>query len=154
MASLGPDPLHADVDENVVLDRLTQPAFRRRRLAGLLLDQGFLAGLGNYLRSEILFAARTSPSMRPLDCDAVGLRRISRAIIRLMKRSYRTGGITNPPSRVKQLRSRGCSRSEYRFAVFGREGDPCHVCGETILREELAGRRLYYCPGCQQVTGV
>lgn len=154
VAFLGPDPLHADVDEHVVRDRLAQPAFRRRRLAGLLLDQGFLAGLGNYLRSEILFAARMSPLARPLDCGEAGMRRISRAVVRLMQRSYRTGGVTNSPSRVKCLRSRGCSRSEYRFAVFGREGDPCHVCGETILRKELAGRRLYYCPGCQQVTGV
>lgn len=154
LASLGPDPLHADVNEDVVRDRLGQLAFSRRRLAGLLLDQGFLAGLGNYLRSEILFAARTSPLTRPMDCDQAGIRRISRAIIGLMQRSYRTGGVTNSPSRVKRLQSQGCTRSEYRFAVFGRAGNPCHVCGETIIRQDLAGRRLYSCPDCQQGAGV
>lgn len=154
LASLGPDPLHSEVNEEVVFERLGQAAFRRRRLAGLLLDQGFLAGLGNYLRSEILFAARTHPLARPVDCPEAGTRRIARSITRLMGRSYRTGGITNSPSCVKRLRARGWSRPEYRFAVFGRDGRSCHVCGETILRQELAGRRLYYCPGCQQGPGV
>jgi endonuclease-8 len=142
------------VNDDVVFERFGRLAFRRRRLAGLLLDQGFFAGLGNYLRSEILFAARTNPLARPVDCDEAGARRISRSIVRLMRRSYRTGGITNSPSCVKRLRSRGWSRPEYRFAVFGRDGQACHVCGEIILRQELAGRRLYYCPGCQQGPGV
>ncbi|MCC6706705.1 MAG: hypothetical protein IT492_03995 [Gammaproteobacteria bacterium] len=47
-----------------------EPAFRRRSVAALYLDQGFLAGIGNYLRSEILFFAGVSPQARPMDLDA------------------------------------------------------------------------------------
>ena len=49
--------------------RLQHKSFQRRRFTSLLLDQGFLAGLGNYLRSEILFVARVHPTLRPIDCD-------------------------------------------------------------------------------------
>ncbi|HEY4374657.1 MAG TPA: DNA-formamidopyrimidine glycosylase family protein [Burkholderiales bacterium] len=59
---LGPDVLEAATTLAIVRARLQSPAFARRRLAALLLEQGFLAGLGNYLRSEILFAA---PAPRP-----------------------------------------------------------------------------------------
>lgn len=154
LKTLGPDPLHDNVNAGLVARRMLEPGFVNRRLAGLLLDQGFIAGLGNYLRSEILFAAGLWPDARPGDCDAAGTQRLSRAIIRLTRRSYRTGGITNPPSLVQSLRSRGWSRGEYRFAVFGRGDEPCHVCGETIMREQKAGRRLYFCPRCQQAPGV
>jgi len=154
LASLGLDPLHATTDPGAVAARLLQPFLARRRLAGLLLDQRCFAGLGNYLRSEILFAAGTSPRVRPVDCDQPRIRRLARSIVDLTRRSYRTGGITIAPSRVKQLKRAGWAREEYRFAVFGRDGLACHVCGDTIVREELGGRRLYHCPTCQHSPGV
>ena len=57
LLKLGPDVLHPQTDLKQVLAQYQDPRFRRRRLSTLLLDQGFLAGLGNYLRSEILFVA-------------------------------------------------------------------------------------------------
>jgi endonuclease-8 len=154
LASLGPDPLHPGVDAGDLACRMIAPAFSRRRFAGLLLDQRFLAGPGNYLRSEILYAARLHPGARPVDCDRVLINRMARTVISLMRRAYRTGGITNSPACVRRLRSRGLSRAEYRFAVYGREGRPCHRCGEPIVGENPGGRRLYFCPSCQRGPGV
>jgi len=149
LAGLGPDPLHPDVGLTQVQERIQDPRFRGRALAGLLLDQRFFAGLGNYLRSEILFDAGVHPERRPADCDDRQLGRLARAILYLTRRSYRTGGITNDPKRVKRLRQKGLSRAALRFTVFGRAGRPCYICGKEILRSSIGGRRAYFCPACQ-----
>lgn len=66
-----------------------------------------------------------------------------------MLRSYRTRGVTNDPDTVRELKAKGWSRGQYRFAVFGRGGEPCFDCGDTIVRQSLSGRRCYFCPTCQ-----
>jgi endonuclease VIII len=154
LAGLGPDPLHASLSQALVRRRLDDPEFRRRQLAALLLDQGFFAGLGNYLRSEILFAARVHPQRRPADCADSQLDALARAILRLPRRSYRTGGITNGDTLVKRLRKQGVSREALRFQVFGRDGQGCYRCGQKIVRASAGGRRTYYCPGCQTAEDV
>lgn len=154
LIGLGPDPLQPTLDAAGVVARMMEKRFRGRGFAGLLLDQAFLAGLGNYLRSEILFSARMDPRSRTLDCSEAGLRRLSRAAVAIPRRSYRTGGLTIAASRARQLKSLGWPRDAYRFAVFGRHGQACHVCGETIRRQNMAGRRLYFCPQCQRDSGV
>ena len=54
------------------------------------------------------------------------------------------------PERVAALKDDGVPRSDHRFFVFGRDGRPCRDCGATILRRDVAGRRLYHCPRCQR----
>ena len=154
LALLGPDPLHGDVGPQGVAERLLDDRFGRRRLSGLLLDQRFMAGLGNYLRSEILFTARLAPSARPVDCDEGQIGRLARAILTVTRRSYRTGGVTNSPTVARRLRTAGVARPGYRFAVFSRAGEPCHRCGGRVRGGRAGGRRIYDCPGCQPRPGV
>ena len=149
LARLGPDILNSRVSWRKVAARYRDAAFARKTLAALLLDQGFLAGVGNYLRSEILYAARVAPQMTPGDCSDAQIEALARASCELMRRSYRTGGITTEPALVKDLKRAGYRRGQFRFAVFAREGQPCHECGTEIVRKELAGRRVYLCPACQ-----
>ena len=59
------------------------------------IDQGFLGGLGNYLRSEILFVARLHPTLRPIDCTTDQIAQLAAAAIALPWQSYETAGITN-----------------------------------------------------------
>lgn len=151
---LGPDPLDTDLTLGACRARLGDRRFSGRSLAGLLLDQSFFAGLGNYLRSEILFRAGLYPMFRPRDCSAAQIATLARAVRDLPRRSYRTGGITNDARRVQALRRAGLSRSEYRFLVFGRDGQPCHDCGTPIQRMAAAGRRAYYCSVCQPQPDV
>jgi len=154
LIGLGPDPLQPTVEPPMVVTRMKDARFCRRRFAGLLLDQAFLAGPGNYLRSEILFSARIDPASRPVDCSGSGLGRLARAAVAIPRRSYRTGGVTVSASLARRLKSLGWSRDAYRFAVFGRHGQPCHVCGATIRRSDMAGRRLYFCLRCQRNGSV
>lgn len=146
LAKLGPDPLDPATTLVTLLDHWAQPRFARRGVAALFLDQGFLAGVGNYLRSEILFVAGVSPKGRlPHNLEP-----LARAALDLFRRSHRSKGITNDAELVRQLKANGVRRRDYRHWVFNRQGGACHRCGASILKEMLAGRRLYWCPGCQR----
>jgi endonuclease-8 len=149
LARLGPDALDRDVRPRMLERRMLADGFRRRRIAGLLLDQSFVAGLGNYLRSEIAHFAGVRPERRPMDLSPKECRRMARAILTVPRRSYRTGGITNPADLARDLRAGGHPRRVYRHAVFGRADEACWTCGATVERFDLAGRRCFVCPGCQ-----
>ena len=150
LARLGPDLLSEAADVETIVERLESARFRQRQLAGLLLDQGFLAGLGNYLRAEILTHAGLHPSLKPAHCDAQQLRKLASVIIGLTQRAYRTRGIINPPKLVARLKRQGLTaREQYRFNSYGRAGEPCHFCGTVIECSNAGGRKMYFCPGCQ-----
>jgi endonuclease-8 len=150
LARLGPDLLSEAADVETIVERLESARFRQRQLAGLLLDQGFLAGLGNYLRAEILTHAGLHPALKPAHCNAQQLRKLAREIIGLTQRAYRTRGIINPPKLVAGLKRQGLTaREQYRFNSYGRAGEPCHFCGTVIECSNAGGRKMYFCPGCQ-----
>ena len=149
LSRLGPDVLSQDPSAEDLVERLGEPRFRRRQLAALLLDQGFVAGLGNYLRAEILFEARIHPRRRAADCTETILHRLADRVIALTRRTYRTRGITLPPSRVAALKAAGAPRSAYRFWVYGRGGEPCRLCGRPIAARPIGGRTCFWCPDCQ-----
>jgi endonuclease-8 len=149
LSRLGPDALDTAVTPEQIAARFMETRFRRKRLSTLLLDQGFLAGLGNYLRSEICFVAGVHPSLRPIDCTAVQINSLATASLDLTRQSYRTRGITNDLALVETLKAQGTSYRDYRWWVFGREGRPCYTCGMPIVKEPLGGRRAYFCQNCQ-----
>jgi len=150
LARLGPDLLSEKPDTETLYQRLTSPRFRQRQLAGLLLDQGFVAGLGNYLRAEILTRARLHPALKPAQCSEQQLRNLARQIIRLTRRSYRTRGLVNPPELIARLKQEGLTkREQHRFNSYARAGEGCHFCGSIIKVSNAGGRKMYYCSGCQ-----
>lgn len=145
----GLDILSTEADVAQIAAWLREPQFARRRLGHLLLDQGFLAGVGNYLRSEILFAAGLHHDQRLCDLHDVAIRRLADATHGLFWRSVKTGGITNDAGRVQQLRQSGWRRCDYRHYVFGRDGQACFLCDGPISKTTVSGRRLYHCRQCQ-----
>ena len=149
LAKIGPDIMDPGLNWQAVVARLRERPFAGRTLAALYLDQSFLAGNGNYLRSEIIHDARLHPGARPAELSTGELGRLARSTLTISRRSYETGGITLAPRLSATLKKKGISRSWRRFYVFGRTGRPCHHCGGTIERHEIGSRRLYDCPGCQ-----
>ena len=149
LARLGPDILDADLTPGVVVERLTDRRFRNRALGSLYLDQSFLAGNGNYLRSEILWSARVDPASRPAALERQALERLARETLKISRRSYRTRGITLAPRLAKTLKGRGESFEKRRFYVYGREGQPCRECGSNIERRTMGSRSLFVCNSCQ-----
>jgi endonuclease-8 len=148
LARLGPDVLEPALDEAAVEARLREPRFAGRSLGALLLDQGFLAGMGNYLRSEVLFAARLRPERRPRDLDDGERAALARELLAVPRHSYATRGIA--PAGGMRADYLTDTPDAFRFLVFDREGQPCPVCGATIERREVGSRRLYLCPPCQR----
>jgi endonuclease VIII len=149
LSRLGPDLLDEATSLTQVAERFLDKRFHRRGLVSLLLDQQFLCGLGNYLRSEVLFVARVHPSRRPVDCEPSQIQALAQAALAVTQQSYHTKGITNDVQLAQALKAQGKRRRDYRHWVFGRQHQPCYVCGTSILKETLGGRRLYYCPTCQ-----
>ncbi len=150
LRKLGPDALDSKLDAIALAERLVSPRFAGKALAGLLLDQAFLAGMGNYLRTEVLYYAGLHPSVRPKDLRPLELARLAEQLLGVTRRSYATGGVTNEAAIAGVLQGDGAPFEGYRFAAFERAGQPCYQCGSTIERMELAGRRLYLCPECQR----
>ncbi|MEM7405103.1 MAG: endonuclease VIII [Pseudomonadota bacterium] len=150
LTRIGPDVLAPDLTWRALAKRLAERAFLRRSLASLYLDQSYVAGLGNYLRSEILFFAKVHPRRRPLDLSIGERGALARQTLAIAQRSYETRGITNPDRIVRRRKAAGLTRkSELRFAVFDRAGEPCDYCNTEIERTEAGSRRLYICPTCQ-----
>ena len=152
LSKLGPDVLSSGIDVADLVTRLSDPRFARRAVHALLLDQAFVAGLGNYLRSEVLFDAGLHPGVRLGDLSEIDRRRLARSILQVTRQAYRTGGVTNSATRVKNLKAQGMRRSEYRHHVFTRGGRSCWTCGEEILRQNLGGRKIFHCPECQPLS--
>ena len=111
LQTLGPDVLDPDTTPTQVRDRLLPKPFARRSFSTLLLDQHCLSGLGNYLRSEILFWAGVHPNMRPVDCSETQLQKIGEAAIAMPQQSYRHNGITNDLEQALTMRQQGQKRS-------------------------------------------
>lgn len=143
------DVLDEAVTVEQIAERFQDHRFYRRQLPILLLDQHFLGGLGNYLRSEILFVARVFPALRPVDCSPCQIAALSQAVLKVTHQSYVTKGITNDLETAMRLKAQGYKQGDYRHFVFNRDHQPCFICGATIVKVMLAGRRLYYCPHCQ-----
>jgi endonuclease-8 len=147
LARIGPDIMSASLKQ--VMVQLNDPRFRRRRLGQLLLDQAFLAGVGNYLRSEALHVAGIHPLARPGDCGKKELKALGEAILALARRSYEHNGVTNDLAQASSLKAAGIPRREYRHWVFSREGRECFRCSGLITKIPVASRRLYLCSHCQ-----
>ena len=149
LAKLGPDVFADDTTPAFLRRRMSSKRFARRPLGRLLMDQTFLAGLGNYLRTEILYAARLHHALRPVDLDENQLGELSRQIRRLARRAYETKGETATRGFVRARRRQGLPRRACRHWIFEREEEPCPACGTPIRRDTVDGRRLYLCPACQ-----
>lgn len=146
---LGPDVLHPDTGDKDILNRFKGEKFKNRKLTSLLLDQGFISGIGNYLRSEILFAAKVNPFIKLRECTAGQRNKLAEVTLKLSRRSYETGGITNDPGIVKSLKREGVNRKEYRHFVYKRTGNRCYKCGFIVEEKKVGGRKVYFCPHCQ-----
>ncbi|AKS41566.1 Endonuclease VIII (Dna glycosylase/ap lyase nei) (Dna-(Apurinic or apyrimidinic site) lyase nei) [Wenzhouxiangella marina] len=146
---VGLDVLSDEADVDAIERWIGRPEFAGRRLGHLLLDQRFLAGVGNYLRSEILHQAGLDWRLRPVDLDPVQRQALASSVYGLMWRSVDTGGITNAPERVAELKRAGWKRRDYRHFVFSRAGQACFLCGGEIEKLTVSGRRLYRCAQCQ-----
>jgi formamidopyrimidine-DNA glycosylase len=145
LARLGPDPLRAGADGERAYRRIARS---RAPIAGLLMDQAVLAGVGNVYRAEILYRHRVDPYLPGRDLAASRWQPLWMDLVTLMRAGLRSGRIvtTDPADRSRRG---GRVLAEDAFYVYRRTGQPCRVCGTPVQMQVLAARKLYWCPTCQ-----
>lgn len=119
---------------------------RRRQIKALLMDQRMIAGLGNIYCDESLHHAGVHPLRRADTLSAVEASRLLRSVKSTLRRAIRLNGTTFADYR-RIDGSRGSFQDHH--CVYGRSGQHCRSCGETILRITAAGRSTFFCPKCQ-----
>ena len=149
LKKIGPDVLNETCSFELIKDRLISKDFQKKKASTLMLDQAVFAGLGNYLRSEILFDAKIHPEDRPIDLDKTRIIQWAKSIKEITHLAYKTGGFTVSNLIADINRKKGERRKSYRHAVFMRYKYECINCNSRIERRWYGNRKLDFCPRCQ-----
>jgi formamidopyrimidine-DNA glycosylase len=140
LGALGPEPLSRSFTPGSLAERL---AGRHRFLKPLLLDQRFLAGLGNIYADEALHRARLHPLRRSDTLTQEEAYRLWKGIRGALRQGLRHNGA----SLDWVYRGGGF---QHHFRVYQRAGKPCPTCGTLVVRSVIGQRAAHYCPSCQQ----
>jgi formamidopyrimidine-DNA glycosylase len=141
-AKLGPEPLE------VTLDEFTARVKKHKtRIKALLLNQSFVAGVGNIYADEILYAAKVHPLAM-----ASKLSKPRVALIHQAMREILTMAIEHGGSSISDYVDAAGERGWFQILhnAYGREGEPCLRCGGVIKKILVAQRGTHFCPGCQK----
>ncbi|HET6302652.1 Fpg/Nei family DNA glycosylase [Microbacterium sp.] len=148
IAKLGPDPLVDDVQEGE--ERFVSVVRRKpTSIALLLMDPSVVSGIGNVYRAELLFRARLNPHTPGRDVPEEVVRELWRDWVRLLAIGVETGQMMTMDGLDPDAYRKAMANRDDRHWVYHRAGLPCRVCGTAIVVEELATRKLYWCPECQ-----
>ncbi len=140
-ADLGPEPLDSQFTARQLYDRLHA---KHRLLKPLLLDQTFIAGLGNIYTDEALNLARLHPLTRSESVTPKQAEHLLIAIRSILQEGIRWNG-----SSIDWVYRGGNFQNHFR--VYDREGQPCPRCGTHIRRLIVGQRSTHFCPKCQKV---
>ncbi|RCW45097.1 endonuclease-8 [Halopolyspora algeriensis] len=149
LSKLGPDPLRADADPERAWQRLSRS---RTSIAALLMDQKVLAGAGNVYRAEVLFRQGVAPHTPGRELGRERWQLVWSDLVELMNQGVHSGRIdTVRPQHEPEVTGRAPRQDRHggEVYVYRRAGQPCLVCAAPVLTDELAGRKLYWCPSCQ-----
>ncbi len=141
---LGPEPL-SDAFSATWFYRALQN--KKRSIKALLLDQSFLAGLGNIYVDEALWQARIHPGRPACDISRVKANRLRKTIREILARAIKHQGTT-----IINFYFGECKSGNFRdyLMVFGKQGQPCPRCGSEIRKIREAQRGTHICPRCQK----
>jgi formamidopyrimidine-DNA glycosylase len=140
LAGLGPEPL----DPGFTVERLAAIlAEGGHTLKRMLTDQQAMAGVGNAWSDDVLHRAKLSPFARPERLDPDEVQRLHQALVGVLTEAR--GSLAEQVAGEVEIPK----AAERRFAVHGRAGAACYVCGDTIRSVWMGERETSYCPTCQ-----
>jgi formamidopyrimidine-DNA glycosylase len=149
LGRLGPEPLASGFTAAMLGERLNS---RKRMLKPLLLDQTFIAGLGNIYVDEALWEAGIHPCRMASNLSKIEVERLQRAIVLVLERGLRNLGTslgTGKANFYSVAKHRG--RNEDELKVFRRTGMQCLRCKSKIQRILVGQRSTHVCPACQAI---
>jgi formamidopyrimidine-DNA glycosylase len=141
VAKLGPEPLEITFEEFRARLR------RKSRIKSLLLNQSFLAGLGNIYVDESLYAAGIHPLASAVRISAARAAKLHQAIREILSTAIAAGG-SSISDYVDAEGRRGWFQVSHQ--AYGREGEACARCGSAIRKIVVAQRGTHFCPKCQK----
>ncbi|CAN5195099.1 bifunctional DNA-formamidopyrimidine glycosylase/DNA-(apurinic or apyrimidinic site) lyase [soil metagenome] len=145
LADLGIDPVDEPMSWVVFGEMLRA---RRSRLKSLLMDQSFLAGIGNIYSDEILFEAGLRYDRTSETLSSQEIRRLYRSVVEVLHEAIKHRGSTLTDQQYVDLYGRP-GDFQLQHQVYHREGQSCRRCRSPIARSRFAGRSTFYCPHCQ-----
>lgn len=147
LARLGMEPLTEAYSFRAFVSRLGR---RKLRVKSLLLDQGFVAGIGNIYADEALFEAGIHPERRVNQLTKSDQKRLYDAIPRVLEKGIHFGGT----SLRDYINSQGETGSnQENLMAYGRGGEKCRICDRRIEKIVVGQRGTHFCPGCQPAAG-
>ena len=143
-AGFGPEPIDPKFNAEWFYQKLKR---RKTTIKAALLDQSFIAGLGNIYVDETLWRAKVKPTRRTDKVTKKEALTIAAAAGEVMRESIAVGGTT-----FQHFKDTGGVNGNFidYLKVFGKQGHKCSRCGEIIKKIRCAGRGTHYCPGCQK----
>jgi formamidopyrimidine-DNA glycosylase len=145
LTSLGKDPFVQELPLEYLSDTFAR---RKTRIKPLLMDQRFVCGLGNIYSDEVLFLAGVRHDRPTSTVTEEETRRIHEAIPRVLNESIEHRGSSIADEQYRDLYGAAGSYQN-RLRVYGRESQPCLICGTPIERARWSNRSTFYCPKCQ-----
>ena len=141
-AAPGEEPLGSQTERFVTLFR-----GRKTPIKSALLNQKLFSGVGNIYADESLFRAGIRPRRRAASLTREQLRKLHGTVQEVLREAIELGG-SSVSDYVDAEGREGFFQFQHR--AYGREGEPCLVCGTPIKRVIIAGRSSHYCPRCQK----
>jgi endonuclease-8 len=132
---------------DVMVQRLTA---RGTPVGQLLMDQAVVAGIGNIYRAELLYRARLDPHTPGKRVPPETARALWDDWSALLADGIRVGAMLTREDLDEAGRAEALRDPTQRHWVYGRAGEPCRTCGTPVVVEEMATRKLYWCPTCQR----
>ncbi|MDO4888858.1 MAG: endonuclease VIII [Actinomycetaceae bacterium] len=148
LTKLGPDPVRNEPGDR---ERFVEAVRSRRAPIGqLVMDQSISAGPGNIYRADCLFRVGISPLRPGQRVSAARAAALWDDLAAAMSADLDDGVIVTVPDELRPNPVPPGDEEAARFAVYHRTGRPCLRCGATVAEKDMAGRRLFWCPGCQR----
>lgn len=140
---LGPEPLDPGFTAASFAQLLEK---KRGMLKTSLVNQHFIAGIGNCYSDEICHQAGLLPMRKIEELSEMEKSRLYSAIKTVFANAIQSGGYMDEPLFKGDLITGGYNE---RCMVYDRKGESCLRCGSQIVKEEISSRKTFYCPGCQ-----
>jgi formamidopyrimidine-DNA glycosylase len=145
ISKLGPEPLTSEFTAELLAKRLHK---HKAPIKAVLLNQSFIAGIGNMYADEALFTARIHPLRKTNSLSSQEVRNLHKAIVNVLNSAIDNKGASVDTYKRPDGQF-GTAHSN--FSVAHRGGKPCPVCGTTIQRLAIRNRGSYFCPNCQNL---
>lgn len=143
LQKLGLEPFDENFSTQYLYDKLQKS---RRNIKTVLLDQSFVAGIGNIYADETLFKSGIHPTAIANKLTKKEVDKLRIAIIEVLKTAIQEGGTTFSDF----LQITGVNGNYGNMAwVYKKTGQPCRICGTSIEKIKLGGRSTHFCPQCQ-----